>query len=407
MAKFNMLSFILWSMILFSCTGPANDSRVLPGEWEPQEAIWFGWEHRQEVIGYHEAIFEIIRHLKDRVQIKIVSPTDSVGENAKQLLAAKGIAPDKLTFYTIADNRYWIRDHGPTYVRNKTGQLEAVDFGWNRHSNGVHLVDKIAAEMEGLHVVSADLVNEGGAIESNGAGTIMLVEAVTLGRNPGKSKAEIEAIYWEVVGAKKVIWLPEGLANAPDGLQHIAEGYYGYGTGGHIDEFARFVDPHTILLAWVDEKEKEFHPINRLNFDVLQRVYKILEKSTDQDGNPFTIIKLPLPDPISKKMRITSGAYGLTNSTLDTSYFQGDIIPNPGDTIDFVAAASYNNFLITNGAVVLPTYLRVGSSAQKEGRVREIFSSVFPDRELVFIDCMYQNYRGGGIHCSTKQQPKY
>ncbi|MEQ9438501.1 MAG: agmatine deiminase family protein [Cyclobacteriaceae bacterium] len=376
------------------------------GEWESQEAVWFGWEHRPGVAGYHKAVFEIIRSIQNQVMVKIVSPTDSIAETAKAALQAQHFNLKNIQFLTIPDNRYWIRDHGPTFVQNKQGQQWVVDFAWSRHGNELPYVDRKAAELEGLDVITADVVNEGGGIESNGQGTILLVESMMLDRNPDKTKAEIEAVYRKAVGAKKVIWLPRGLANDPNGLQPIADDYYGYGVGGHVDEFARFVDPNTIVLAWVEETERSSNPVSRLNYDVLNEAFQILKQATDQDGKPFTIIKIPLPDLITKKMVVTGEGGGLTDTTLDRSLFEGETVPSVGDTVNFVAAASYTNFLITNGVVLLPAYIQAGSSQEKERNVKEAFSMLFPDRKLIFIDCLYQNYRGGGIHCSTKQQPK-
>ncbi|MEM8970374.1 MAG: agmatine deiminase family protein [Bacteroidota bacterium] len=394
----------LWALLIpvLTFANPAilrgQGTVVLPGEWEPQQSIWLGWEERPELQGYHQAVFELIWAVKDEVQIKIVTTSDSATAVAQSLITAQNIDLNNIIFLTVPGNRYWIRDHGPTFVKNQRGELLGVDFDWKvraGHDSKIDLVDRKIAELEGLEVIAAPVVNEGGAIESNGKGTIILVESVTLDRNPLLTKAAIEEVYRKSVGAKKIIWLNKGLAQDPNGTRPIVDNYYGYGTGGHVDEFARFVDPNTILLAWVSEEEKGIHPINQINYEILRQAYEVLSQETDQDGKPFRIIRIPLPDIISEK-----------RSVADITQFEGTpSASNASDSIEWVAAASYNNFLITNGYVLLPTYTKHGSSVAKENQIKKVFTEVFPHRKLIFIDCIYQNYRGGGIHCSTKQQP--
>jgi agmatine deiminase len=136
--------------------------------------------------------------------------------------------------------------------------------------------------------------------------------------------------------------------------------------------------------------------------------FKILEQSRDQDGKPFTIIKVPLPDLIFKTI-VARDDIGKGEITLDVnrSDFSLAEAPEKGDSLQRVPASSYLNYLVTNGIVVLPTYTHMGSSKEKEERVRTIFQDQFPGREVVFIDAMPQNWSGGGIHCSTQQQPSH
>ena len=142
-------SFILVLILLFSCNAKDKAEIVLPGEWEPQEAVWLGWEHRPELFGYHTAIFEIIKSIKDEVTIKIASPTDSIGEVAKTLIKAQNIDLENIEFLTVPGNRYWIRDHGPTFVRNQNNELLGIDFEWKLrtgHDPDLPLVDKNIAQ---------------------------------------------------------------------------------------------------------------------------------------------------------------------------------------------------------------------------------------------------------------------
>jgi agmatine deiminase len=132
----------------------------------------------------------------------------------------------------------------------------------------------------------------------------------------------------------------------------------------------------------------------------------ILENSKDQNGNSFKIIKVPLPDLIEKKVVVRKKIDNL-DSTYDVAknWFKESEAPEIGDTLIRIPAASYLNFLLTNGLVILPTYSNVGSSIEKEKKVQSLFEKQFPDRKIIFIDVMPQNWFGGGIHCSAMQQP--
>jgi len=182
----------------------------------------------------------------------------------------------------------------------------------------------------------------------------------------------------------------------------------GGGTGGHTDEFVRFANASTILLAWVDEAERELNPVSQINYQRMNENLKILEAAKDQDGKPFTIIKVPLPDLIVKKVTAKENCDPAIEDSLyvKPSYFPMTEAPADGDSLLRVPAASYLNYLVTNGIVLLPTYTTAGSSLEKENNVRRIFQEQFPGREIVFIDAMPLNWQGGGIHCSTQQQPR-
>jgi agmatine deiminase len=135
--------------------------------------------------------------------------------------------------------------------------------------------------------------------------------------------------------------------------------------------------------------------------------FKILEQATDQDGNPFKIIKVPLPDLISQNIVARqNNDSDFMRLDLSPDYFVPSEAPKVGDSLLRVPASSYLNYLVTNGLVLLPTYTAMGSSMNKEEGVRKIFEEQFPGRKIIFISVMPQNWDGGGIHCSTQQQPK-
>jgi agmatine deiminase len=143
-----------------------------------------------------------------------------------------------------------------------------------------------------------------------------------------------------------------------------------------------------------------------MNYERMSANLKILEQSTDQDGKPFTIVKVPLPDLITQK--------AIARRKIDSKVFTFDVdpadfipseAPAAGDSIFAVPASSYMNYLVTNGLVLLPTYTLHGSSKEKEENVRKIFERYFPGRKIAFFNAIKQNWSGGGIHCSTQQQP--
>jgi agmatine deiminase len=217
-------------------------------------------------------------------------------------------------------------------------------------------IDEEVARRLGVPAVPSRVVMEGGSLEVNGRGTLILSE-LTRRRNPHLTAEQIEEDLKRTLGQRHVIWLKEGLAEDPQNLQRITGRFYGFGTGGHVDEFVRFVNDTTLLLAWVDEAERDTHPIHMINYAF-------------REHDPTLVV---------------------------------------GDTIQRVAAASYLNYVVTNGLVLLPKYWRPGMSsgqAEKDEEMRELFASLFPDREVVQIDVLALNYSGGGMHCLTQQQPR-
>lgn len=426
------------AFILFACNTkkferPA-ETFYMPAEWEPHDAVWLGWE-KDSLRGYYPAVADIIKALAPNVTVKMAFHNDTLMYKAITYLTSQGVDSNMYKRYIIPGDRYWIRDHGAAFLVNGKGELGVADFAWNSYGypgflelkyNGnkdsvthylnlrkefrlqTAAVDSLMAIKEGAKIFKTNVIHEGGAIEVNGAGTLILCEATVFQRNPDMKKEYIEAEMKKVLGVSNIIWMKEGLADDPKSFfRRIVANYVGGGTGGHTDEFVRFADPKTILLAWVDEKEKDLNPINRMNYERMNENYKILKASKDQDGKSFTIIKVPLPDLITKKI--------LAREKIDSAEVTFDVEvnnfipsekPKVGDTLLRVPAGSYMNYLVTNGLVLLPTYTAFGSSKEKEEQVRKIFEEQFPGRKIVFIDAIMQNWSGGGIHCSTQQQPK-
>ncbi len=429
---------MLATFLVFACNNKkyerSAETFYMPAEWEPHDAVWLGWE-KDSLRGYYPAVADIIKALASNVTVKIAFNNDTLLRQAKMYLASQGVDSSMYKTYIMPGDRYWIRDHGAAFLVNRKGDLGVADFAWNSYGypgfleikyNGnkdsvdhylnlrkefrmkTAAVDSLMAVAEGAVILKTDVKHEGGAIEVNGAGTLILCEATVFQRNPEMKKEYIETEFKRVLGVSNIIWVKKGLADDPQNFfRRIAPGYYGGGTGGHTDEFVRFADPKTILLAWVDEKEKDLNPVNQINYERMNENYNILKKAKDQDGKPFTIIKVPLPDLITKKVQAREKIDSLeVTLDVDMKSFVPAEAPKAGDSIFRVPAGSYMNYLVTNGAVLLPTYIAHGSSKEKEEQVRKIFQEQFPGRKLVFIDAIMQNWSGGGIHCSTQQQPK-
>ena len=421
--------FILSVMLMLSCNQERSISEFyMPGQFEEQDAVWLGWQGYDP---YYPVGADMVKAMMPFVQIKIITESDSILQLCKNYLTQREIDTAKIKFYVIPDNEFWIRDHGAAFIINKSGEMQAVDFEWGTYGYRQWLIEKfnndiqkadsifsksgaskrgsvdsLMAVAENIPIVKTWIVMEGGSIEVNGKGTLILNEPLTLSRNEGATKDKLEKEFKRVLGITNIIWLRHGLAEDPHIWQTIAGKYVGLGTGGHTDEFVKFADNNTILLAWVDESEKDDNPLNRINYDRMNINYEILRYAKNENGEPFNIIKVPIPDLIVQPIKILEAGAWEDSYNVPVSAFKKSDGWTVGDTAYRVAASSYLNYYVTNGAVLLPTYLKQGSSPEKEERIKKIFAEVFPGRKQIFIDAMALNWEGGGIHCGTQQQPK-
>jgi agmatine deiminase len=266
------------------------------------------------------------------------------------------------------------------------------------------------AANQGLPVVEAGMVSEGGDREFNSKGTMITIKTTEMQRNPGMTTAQLEAKYKSLLGVKKVVWLDEGLATdglsndtiwpGPDGQKDaIAFG------AGHMDEMARFADDHIVLLALVTKEEAQKSAILAEDRKRLEKNYDILKFATDQSGKPFTIIRVPEAELVYYKLEKKDDIYDWFQGM---EYLDGSTFPATGPVYE-VAATSYMNFIISNGVIVLPQYWEQGKSdiiKQKDAQAMAIMKSVFPGRQIVGVDPLAYNIgSGGGMHCSFQQEP--
>lgn len=425
------LLYILTAVLVLSCN-QTKDKYYMPAEWEQQDAVWLGWE-ADSTLGFYPVVEEMIKTLTPFVTVKIAFDSDSLMQTAKNYLKRQQIDTSNIRFYLLPGDRYWIRDNGAAFLVNSTGELGVADFGWNNYGfpqflkekynnnqdsvnkylnkrlpsiNKSGTVDSLMAVTESAKLFKTNVVTEGGNIEVNGMGTLIVCEAAMRNRNPDLTKEFMESELKKALGVSKVIWIKQGLAEDPNGFyRRITANYVGGGVQ-HSDEFVRFSNANTILLAWVDEAEKDLNPINKMNYQRLNESFKTLKNTTDQDGKPFKIVKVPLPDLITKKIVAIQDYTSKTLYDIPANRFYISEAPKVGDTLFRVPASSYLNYLVTNGLVLVSSYTAEGSSKEKEDRVRKIFEEQFPKRKIVFINAMPQNWDGGGIHCSTQQQPR-
>lgn len=390
-------------------------------EFEDVDAIrliWPTYDHKQGE-PMEKVIPGIIDALVKDTKIVVSCADEATLDTAKIVLAAKYPNLTNLIFEVIPSVEIWARDMGPIFVETENGGHAIADFNFNSwgYADTLDAATKIeekydgrVAQLLGLPVVSSTMVSEGGNREVNGKGTLMVTETVETGRNPALTKAQMETEYARLLGIKKVIWLKEGVVED----QHTFLGplttkdgklaYTVFTTNGHIDEYARFVNDSTILLARVDSADFE-DPIARENHLRLEENYHILTHSTDQEDKPFTIVRMPTP--ITVLDTLGPGDYTY-DGIAALEYQNGHQFPI-GEEVMVISAASYLNFIMTNTAIVGQKYWRVGMPQEireRDAQAKETLEAVFPDRKVIMLDALAVNLGGGGLHCISMHQPK-
>lgn len=425
------ISLLFFFLLLMSSTNliaqNSGNSFRMPAEFELHQAVWLSWDEGDTQI--QETIINIVKGLLGKVPIKIGASTSHIQKSAKRSLMRAGIDVTIIQFHILPGSRLWIRDNGAQYLINDNQDLAAVDFNWSNYGyydwlvstrpqlatyfmalkmaseeNQYSNADKEMANLSRARRIKSDLTMEGGSLETNGKGVLIQSEQVTLQRNPDWTKEEIEAEYLRIMNIKKVIWLKNGTVD--DSRSFIENnGYVAFGTGGHTDEFVRFADANTILLAWINEEDINQHPLNKINYERMLENYLILKDATDQDGKPFTIIKVPLPTVIEWPAEIVKKAGDMMHDQVESNRLAPDDERKVGDFVTRVASVSYLNFLVSNGVLINASYTNHGTTTEHEERVKAIFKEVFPHHEQIWIDALPLNRMGGGIHCITLQEP--
>ncbi len=354
---------------------PASLGYRMPAEWEPHEGTWIAWPHNRDdwpgKFGPVPWVYaEIVRHLAGVETVNILVKGRNAKRRASDHLDAAGIDPANVRFVRAPTDRVWTRDSGPTFVVNdradtpddRVGLIDWRFNGWAKYDN--HRLDnripRALARLLGLKrwVPRAEIggrpqrvVMEGGAIDVNGKGTLITTEECLLGdvqaRNPGLDRAGVEKVFADHLGVARVVWLGQGID--------------GDDTHGHVDDLARFVNPGTVVTV-VEPKASD------PNHDRLRDNARRLREARDQDGSPLEVIELPMPAPV---------------------VFDGQRLP-----------ASYANFYVANGLVLVPTF-----NDPNDRHALNALASVFPDRDVVGIHAVDLVLGLGTLHCLTQQQP--
>ena len=396
---------------------------IFPAEFEKHSAIWMAWGTYDNKRGHsvHAVQSRIIAALHGHSPVKLIVQDKNDELQARTFLKQSGITLQNLTFLHIPHNDVWVRDMGPIFtVDRQSKRMRLVDFNFNTwgyekptsaYSKRDEAVDSKLAKILRINEISTPMISEGGNREFNGLGTMIASEVVERQRNPGMTKTQMEQVFRQTLGVKKVIWLQKGVVEddmTTDGP--LPGGYYTVvTTGGHVDEYVRFADRKTILLAEITKEEiakqsdSGLRSIMKETQARLQGNLKILQAARDVDGQPFKIVRIPAPILMTSTMAKGDGVFDY----LSTLRFQkGGIRAN--QPIKVVMASSYLNFLVTNGLVLMQTYALPGMPAwakANEARAKATLQKVFPGRRVVLIDATAVNWGGGGIHCITQQQP--
>ncbi len=331
----------------------------MPAEWEKQKLVLMSFPHEET---------DWAKRGDDKVLEAALSPFIRIAQAIAYSEAVYIICKDKekissmfcstrnMTFIEIPTNDTWIRDYGYISIKDED-EDRLLDFtfdGWGGKfeallDNSVNRTLHKKGYMGTTPLECIDIVLEGGSIESDGEGTLLTTTACLCNpnRNGGLSKAEIEKKLSHYLGTDKVLWLNHGYLAGDD-------------TDSHIDTLARFVNKETIAYVKCEDKEDE-------HYEALQKMENQLKSFTTKEGKAYTLIPLPMCEEKYNE--------------------EGNRLP-----------ATYANFLITNDALIYPTY-----NDKNDKKVGEIFSKLFPEKEVIPVNCLKLIEQGGSLHCSTMQ----
>ena len=340
--------------------------RRMPGEWEKHDATWIAWPHHEpdwpgKLAPIPWVYAEIVRVLADYDRVEILCHDHTVADSARALLAAHGVKENGYRIHIVSSDRVWLRDSAPTGVVRADGRVELINWGfngWAKYDN-YKKDSEIGREIEritGLPRIvptrpdnGERLILEGGGIEVNGAGMMLVTEEWLLTtvqvRNPGMLAGDYEKAFAEYLGVTDTIWLGEGAV--------------GDDTHGHVDDIARFSSRDTVILAYEQDPADGNHARSA---DNLRRLQLAAEK------RPLKIVMIPFPRPVM---------------------MNGERLP-----------ASYANFYIANGAVLVPTFNDPADRVALNG-----IAEAFPRYTVIGIHAVDLVWGLGTLHCLTQQQP--
>ncbi|MEK6748871.1 MAG: agmatine deiminase family protein [Pseudomonadota bacterium] len=338
-------------------------STILPAEWAPQSAVMLTWPHpatawRPHLPEVERVMCEIAKHIALREQCLIVARDAGHRTHIEKTLRNSDVEISNIQFFIAPSNDSWARDHGPICVfeNDKPVVLDFIFNGWG-NKFAAELDNRITATIAAQHAFGAhqirdlNFVLEGGSIESDGLGTLLTTRRCLSSpqRNPGYSVADIESYLKQTLGVTRILWLDHGYLAGDD-------------TDSHIDTLARLCDEHTIAYVSCDDPDDE-------HYAELKAMEKELQALRDAQGNPYTLAALPWP---------------------------GAQYNDAGERLP----ATYANFLIINGTVLMPTYADTHDDA-----ARATLQRCFPKHVIIGIDCRPIIRQYGSLHCLTMQIP--
>lgn len=422
-----MIQRIFFTIVIFGLlTGCSikEDIMTMPAEWEKQDAVLLTYTEDPDdsltSSNVRSTCDELIEVISKRMKVFVLINQNWDPDHLKQIFSDRNYNTTNIEVIQIKElfSMGVARDYGPLVIKNQNGQRKLLKFNWdyvgadilNPDTAWTNWKNKVRSnyfkQMSGLlnmEIVESELTIEGGEIEVNGKGTALLVESFTKPRNSRIDTDKFAKLLKSSLGVSNIIWLKEGVAEDPSSIQsyHISSNIYGFGVGGHVDEFARFADSTTILVAYPDPSEID--PIKRINYERMKVNFDILSNAKDQNGNSFTVIKVPIPDIIADTYVIDT----TSNQRLQIrSILRKNSELKHGDTIHFLPAVSYLNYIVLNDLVVIPKYWKEGvpeSTKKKDDEVKKIFQNLYPKKDIIQLNPIGLNYAGGGFHCWTQQ----
>ncbi|WP_261883321.1 agmatine deiminase [Vibrio pelagius] len=355
-------------------TTPRQDGFYFPAEFQPVSEVWLAWPERKD--NWREQAQPAQRTFA-RIANAISEVTKvCVAVSCKQFDRARALLHSDVRLVEIPYNDAWMRDIGPTVVVNEQGDRRGVSWqfnAWGGDYNGLYdnwqqddLVASSVCDIIGLDHYRAPFVLEGGAIHTDGEGTLYTTQECLLspGRNPEMSQQQIETNLKEYLGIDKVIWLPKGLFNDE--------------TDGHVDNLMHVIAPGKVVLSWTDDPSDP-------QFDLSRQAEQALKSQTDAQGRNIEVIRLPLPGPLHYSEAEANG--------VDKS--EG-MVRDAGERL----SASYANFLIVNEYVFLPLL-----DDTTDSQAIEILQQAMPEHQVIGIPSREVLLGGGNIHCITQQIP--
>ncbi len=337
---------------------PFEEGFSMPAEWAAHAATWMSWPFDEEM--WHGHLTEVRAEYADFVKtIARFEPVHLLLRDAEARATAESAlaAVKNVNFHAIALDDVWMRDNGPIFIRDQKGSIRATNWEFNSWGQKYewdfdNLVPPLVSQYLKMSRYDIPIVMEGGSLEINGHGVCLTTEQclLTPTRNPKLGKPELEKVLRDYLGLTQVIWLHLGL-----------EGDH---TDGHVDTITRFSDENTILTSMTEDA-------GDINFGRMKHNFDILKAARNAKGEAFKVIALPLP---KDRMHLKDGTR----------------LP-----------ATYANFYICNGAVIVPQY---GDAHDKVAL--ELIRTAFPKHEVIGLASRFIITGGGSFHCLTQQQPK-